>query len=91
MTSHAARRIEEPIFVWVEDAAYYFNQLGYAPEELMKSTLVVGSREGDVDNDGRPFPTSDQIFVSEERLGFWFIYIQQPRTETQQCYCQMDT
>ena len=24
----------EPILVWVEDAAFYFNQFGYASEEL---------------------------------------------------------
>ncbi|KAL3916348.1 MAG: hypothetical protein SGPRY_006855, partial [Prymnesium sp.] len=66
----AAKEMNEPIFVWVEDAAYYFNQFGYAPEELWKSTFVVGAREGDQDALGEHFHAGQLIFVSEDRLGF---------------------
>lgn len=41
------------MLVCVEDAAYYFNQFGYAPEELWKCTFVVGARAGDEDAHGR--------------------------------------
>ena len=33
----------------------YFNQFGYANEELFKSTLVIGAQPGDVDENGTPF------------------------------------
>ena len=60
----------EPIFVWVEDAAYYFNQFGYAPEELWKSNLLVNARPGDVARHGGRFKAGQLVFVSEKRLGF---------------------
>lgn len=66
----AAIRLQEPIFVWVEDAAYYFNQLGYAPEELWKSNLVVGARPDDLTWEGQPLEEGKATFVSESRLGF---------------------
>jgi hypothetical protein len=58
------------LFVWVEDAAFYFNQFAYAPEEYWKSTLVVGARRGDVSSDGREFDPGGIVQVSEKRLGF---------------------
>jgi hypothetical protein len=62
--------LNEPIFVWVEDAAFYFNQFGYAPEELWKSNLVVNARLDDVARDGSPFQPGQLVFISEKRLGF---------------------
>ena len=66
----AASLMGEPIFVWVEDAAYYFNQFGYAPEELWKSNLLVSARPGDLTEGGMPFQPGQVVFVSEKRLGF---------------------
>lgn len=66
----ASLELDEPIFVWVSDAAHYFNQLAYAPEEWWKSALVVGAREGDVSSKAEPFHPHQPIVVSEKRLGF---------------------
>ena len=44
---HIALSLNEPLFVWVEDASFYFNQFGYSPSELWKSNLVVSARPGD--------------------------------------------
>ena len=66
----ASLLLGEPIFVWVEDAAFYFNQFGYAPEELFKSNLIVGAREGDLTADQTKFRPGQLVFVSEKRLGF---------------------
>ena len=66
----AAIELEEPPFNWLEDAAFYFNQLGYASEELWKSNLIVGARPGDVDSDQQEFDPGGLVFVSEMRLGF---------------------
>ena len=66
----ASLTLDEPIFVFVEDAAFYFNQLGYAPEELWKSTLLVNAREGDVAHGGESFRPGQIVFISEKRLGF---------------------
>lgn len=66
----ASLEINEPIIILVSDAAYYFNQFAYAPEELWKSTLVVGSRRGDVDTAGNAFEPHRPVFISEHRLGF---------------------
>eukprot|EP00966_Prymnesium_polylepis_P132236 3057838-Prymnesium_polylepis.1 len=60
----------EAIFVWVEDAAFYFNQFAYAPEELWKSNLIVSARLEDLDSDKREFDPGALVFVSERRLGF---------------------
>jgi hypothetical protein len=53
--AHAVLRMGEPIFVWVKDAASYFNQFGYALEELWKSNLIVSARAGDIAADGGAF------------------------------------
>jgi hypothetical protein len=66
----AARELAEPIFVWVEDAAFYFNQFAYAPEELWKSNLIVSARLEDLDSDEQEFDPGALVFVSERRLGF---------------------
>ena len=34
--AHAALKMGEPILAWVEDAAFYFNQFGYALEKTME-------------------------------------------------------
>ena len=67
---HASIEMGEPIFVWVEDAAHYFNQFGYAPEELWKSNFLVSARPEDIAKDGAQFQPGQLIFVSEKRLGF---------------------
>ena len=66
----AAHVLAQPLFIWVEDAAFFFNQFGYAPEELWKSTLVVNARPEDLTRDGAKFAPGQLIFVSEKRLGF---------------------
>ena len=66
----AAMELGEAIFVWVEDAAFYFNQFAYAPEELWKSNLIVSARLEDLDSDKREFDPGALVFVSERRLGF---------------------
>ena len=66
----ASLMLDEPIFAWVEDAAHYFNQFGYSPEELWKSNLVVNARPGDLARDGTAFRAGQLVFVSERRLGF---------------------
>ena len=66
----ASRMLGEPIFIWVEDAAFYFCQLGYGAEELWKSNLIVSARPGDVAKDGASFKPGQLVFVSEKRLGF---------------------
>ncbi|KAL3894476.1 MAG: hypothetical protein SGPRY_013797 [Prymnesium sp.] len=66
----ASLELGEPLFVWVEDAAHYFNQFGYAPEELWKSTLAVGARDGDQTTENFKFEPGEVVFVSEKRLGF---------------------
>ena len=60
----------EALFVWVEDAAFYFNQFAYAPEEFPKSTFIVSARDGDLDALGEAFAPGQLVFVSEQRLGF---------------------
>ena len=60
----------EPIFIFLEDAAFYFNQLGYAPEELWKSNLIINARPGDVARNGAQYQPGQVIFISEKRLGF---------------------
>ena len=67
---HASLEMNEPIFLWVEDAAHYFNQFGYAAEELWKSTFLVNARPEDVANHGGSFEPGQLVFVSEKRLGF---------------------
>ena len=67
---HASLLLDEPIFIWVEDAAFYFNQFGYAAEELWKSNLVVSARAEDVAAGGQKFEPGQLIFISEKRLGF---------------------
>ena len=67
---YAAMMLGQPLFVWVEDAAFYFNQFGYAPEELWKSNLVISARPGDLTSGGAAFEPGQLIFVSEKRLGF---------------------
>ena len=44
----AGIELGEPLLAMVEDAGFYFNQFGYAPEELWRSNLVVGAQDGDV-------------------------------------------
>lgn len=66
----AVRQLNQPICVWVQDAAYYFNQFAHAPEELRKSNLIVGALPGDTAHDGKPFSTRQPVLVSETRLGF---------------------
>ena len=65
-----ALRQKQPIFVLVEDAAFFFNQFGYAPEELWKSNLIVNARMGDIDHEANQFAPGQLVFVSEKRLGF---------------------
>ena len=48
----ASLHLGEPIFIWVEDAAFVFNQFGYASEELWKSNLIVNAQPGDLDRGG---------------------------------------
>lgn len=67
---YASLKLKQPIFVWVEDAAFYFNQFGYAPEELWKSNLLVNARPGDVAKNGKSFKAGQIVFISERRLGF---------------------
>ena len=67
---HAAWRMRQPIFVWVEDAAFYFNQFGYAAEELWKSNLIVSARPEDIAQNGHSFEAGQLVFVAEKRLGF---------------------
>jgi len=66
----ASLHLGEPIFIWVEDAAFFFNQFGYASEELWKSNLIVNAQPGDLDRGGRAFKAGQLVFVSEKRLGF---------------------
>jgi hypothetical protein len=66
----ASYLLGEPIFVWVNDAAFYFNQFGYSPEDLFKSNLVIVSRAGDQYEDGTPIEPGTVVFVSELRIGF---------------------
>jgi hypothetical protein len=66
----ASLLLGEALFIWVEDAAHYFNQFGYAPEELPKSTYFISARDGDLTDSGQQFSAGDVIFVSEGRLGF---------------------
>ena len=66
----AGLALGEPVFVWVEDAAHFFNQFGYAGEELWKSNLVVSARAGDIAAGGQRFEAGQIVFVSEKRLGF---------------------
>ena len=67
---YAAHVMNEPIFIWVEDAAFYFNQFGYASESLWQSNLVVSAQMEDLAKDGSRFLPGQLIFVSEKRLGF---------------------
>ena len=66
----ASLYLGEPIFIWVEDAAFYFNQFGYSPESLWLSNLVVNARAGDMEGGGRTFKAGQLVFISEKRLGF---------------------
>ena len=66
----AAVELNEVPVGFVEDAAFYFNQAGYAPEELWKSNLAVLSREGDDDGTGAAIPPGQLMYVHESRLGF---------------------
>ena len=66
----ASLHLGEPIFIWVEDAAFFFNQFGYTSEELWKSSLIVNAQPGDLDRGGRAFKAGQLVFVSKKRLGF---------------------
>ena len=66
----ASIEMEEPLFIWVKDVAFFFNQFGYAPEELHLSNLVTVARDGDATHLLEAFEAGQLIFVSEERLGF---------------------
>ena len=66
----AALEMNEPIFAFLEDAAYYFSQFGYSPEELWKSNLILNAREGDFTAAGAALMPGQLVFISEKRLGF---------------------
>ena len=65
-----AVQTDQPLFVFVADAAFYFNQFGYSPEELHKSNALLSSRPGDTDICGEPIEPGVPLFVQEKRLGF---------------------
>lgn len=67
----AAWELGLPLFIVVHDKAHYFNQFGYSPEELWKSTLVTSGRHGDSTSpDIRVIEEGELTFVIENRLGF---------------------
>ena len=68
--SHAAVHMGQPVFAFLEDAANYFPQFGYAPEELWKSNVILNARDGDLTDHGLPIQAGELVFISEKRLGF---------------------
>ena len=68
--AHAAYLQGEALYVWVNDAAFYFNQFAYSSEEYFKSNLVVLAQEGDTLANGQSVAAGTIILVSEQRLGF---------------------
>ncbi|MDC0525636.1 hypothetical protein OAO87_01460 [bacterium] len=65
-----AMLLGQPLFVFIEDASFYFNQFGYSSSELWKSNLIVNARAGDLARGGGAFKPGQLVFVSEKRLGF---------------------
>ena len=68
--SQASMEMGEPIFAFLEDAAHYFSQFGYSPEELWKSNVILNARLGDLTDHGTPLAPGQLVFISEKRLGF---------------------
>ena len=64
----AAEFLDEPIYVFGDDAKDYFNQLGVSSSELWKLGLVLLEHQGDLTD--APSSGSRLIFISEKRLGF---------------------
>ena len=63
----AARQLDEPLYIFGDDAKDYFNQLAIASEDWWKLGVVFIHAD-DVAN---PRPASERLFfVSERRLGF---------------------
>jgi len=63
----AARQLEEPLYVFGDDAKDYFNQLAMASEEWWKFGVVFLH----ADDLAAPRSASDRLFfVSERRIGF---------------------
>eukprot|EP00965_Chrysotila_dentata_P083111 2741442-Pleurochrysis_carterae.AAC.1 len=68
----AAYALKQPVYVFGDDAADYFNQLAMAPEEYWKLNIVfirdtelLETPADHVDSHGNAL-----FFVSERRLGF---------------------
>lgn len=59
----ALLELGEQIIVMVADAAYYFNQFAYVPEELWKSNLATGARLGDEDEHGAAYDLYEPILI----------------------------
>ena len=64
----AAEFLDEPIYVFGDDAKDYFNQLGVSSSELWKLGLVLLEHQGDLTD--APSSGSRLIFISEKRLVF---------------------
>ena len=62
-----AAATNEPVFLFTDDMADYFNQLRLAPEDEWKSVVVTLAQEGDPGYDAR---RPSLVYVNERVLGF---------------------
>ena len=62
----AAEVLSEPIYIFSDDCASYFNQLSYSATELPKSGIYFLNVTESTTDHSRP----GAVYVSEERLGF---------------------